>query len=146
MGASLPTPDTISVVITDSTEDNLTLARFEWPSQQPHDTYTIDANASLSVELDSHFPVRPAIVRWEHYGMVGDEIASEALFGKDFAEAMSAAHRDLGFTALQLSLSRSNRLAIAELQLHSPSTPTLLKRLCGQMIGELRISQEETAA
>lgn len=131
-------PDAISVLITEVTDDKLTLAEFQWQKEQPITTYTIDVNPCISIELSNHFPVRPTVVRWEHRGRIGEDALLEQLFGSDFSEAMKIAHSQIGFMALNLTLSLQNRLEISQLQLVSPSTPTILKHACASMSDELR--------
>lgn len=141
------TPDAISVLISDNPDDKLTLAEFQWSGEPPRSTYTIDANHCVSIELSSFFPVRPAVVRWEHRGQIGEVGTIEELFGTSFAETMTLVHEAHSFNAVVLrGLSLHSRVRIAELQLASPSTPTKLKHLCASMLGELRLREDAEPA
>jgi len=114
------------------------VASFEWPSEQPNDTYTIDVTQNISVELDEHFPVRPSGVRWypdeEHTEYDIGEL--RRLFGQELTEAMATVET-IGFCSLQLALGREERFALADLQLQSPSTPPALRRACASFLGEV---------
>ena len=120
---------TTSVTVEHLIEDQLVVATMDWPSAQPIETYTLDATANVSLELDKHFPVRLArIVLADHmdeYSLV----TLEHLAGAELATAMQSAPR-IGFCSLLLTLTDPQRLAIANLQVGSPSSPALMRRAC----------------
>lgn len=106
------------------------MAAVEWPFAQPESTYTIDATPDVSLELDRRFPVRPSrIILIDNAGEASLTKLGE-LVGEELAAAMCVAHL-IGPGMLRLALTDTNRVAIAELQQRSPSTPPLLKRACG---------------
>jgi hypothetical protein len=119
--------NTIPVSVEHLPDDHLIVASLHWPIAQPEDTYTIDVGEQLSLELDKHFPVRPSHVAIHDQPKNASIIALEAFFGEAFTYAMQEAPR-IGFCTLELVFTKQNRLAIAKLQIDSPSTPPLLKR------------------
>lgn len=130
----------ISVFTEYSEEDAIVRGMLMWNEQQPTDTYTLDMNGVLSIELDRHFPIRPSAIVWEASHGIGTETVLEACFGPEVTEAMIAAWHREGAAIVDLSFSQQQRLAIAEAQLHSPSTPPLLKRSLRAMFGQLRMA------
>lgn len=121
--------NTTYIAIEHNPTDDRTVASFEWSIAHPKDTYTIDATERLSVELDRAFGIRPAGVT-----LVGseDQASLDAithLFGEDFTHAMVSA-KTTGMCALKLTLDEESRLAIAEMQLASPSTPVNIRGVC----------------
>jgi len=135
-------PDTISVFISNDPKGHVTTAEFTWSIEQPKETYTVDIEDSVSVEFGKNFPVRPMGVNWVDEG-IGSETVLDRLFGKEFTKGMQLA-REVGFISMQLVLSEENRAELAELQFHSPSTPTLLKEACAKKLGEYRAHQDES--
>lgn len=105
---------------------NRTTADLTLPDIQPSDTYTID-RGGISIRFDGHILIHANKVTWEHHNKVGDEALISELFGEDFTETMVATKR-FGILPVQFTLDQSNRLAIAEFQFKSPSTPKLLKK------------------
>lgn len=108
--------------------DQRTTASLEWASNQPKDTYTIDVAPNVSLELDRHFPVRLASIGVQE----PDGTCEEALIpyvGEELSAAIAAAPR-IGISVMRLALSPQNRLHLAQLQTHSPSTPPVIRRAC----------------
>lgn len=121
--------NTTSIVIEHNPTSDLTVASFEWPIANPERTYTIDVGEHVSIELDRAFGVRPAGVT-----LAGPENQTSLsvisrLFGENFARAMVSA-RVAGMCVLKLTLDDNKRLAIAETQLASPSTPATIRAVC----------------
>ena len=111
-----------------SEHDLRTTASFEWALSQPQDTYTIDVAPNVSLELDRHFPIRPASIGVQD----PDGTCEEALIpyvGEELSAAIAAAPR-VGFSVINLVLSPENRSRIVQLQAHSPSTPPVVRRAC----------------
>lgn len=112
-------------------EDDRVVGIIAWGMSPPKETYTIDVAKDLSIELDKHIPVRPIGVVHTFPYTAGKTI--ERLMGRSFFEGMQAA-QTLGFCVLELSLNTAERLAIAELQINSPSTTPTLQRICRQLL------------
>ena len=121
------------------TEHLLTTADLLWPTQQPKHTYTIDVTDHLSIELDTHLPVRPSRVRT--YNSQDLEQVS-GFFGAGLAEVMADAPRTKGLGVIALRLGRVERKAIAELQIESSSTPPLIKDICLKIAQRVTRSQQ----
>lgn len=122
--------DTIpSITIEHIPGEELVVASFDWPAAQPIDIYAIDAAPHVSFELDAHFPVRPARVVLRDYTSGSSLSAIERLGGENLASAMQRAPF-VGFSVMRLTLEDHHRLAIAQMQIGSPSTPDLLRRSC----------------
>lgn len=119
------------------TGEGLTVATFDWPIAQPEDTYTIDATDKLSIELDRHFPVRPAKFTLTDAAHHHSLSTIEELGGPELAQAMRVAPI-IGFSILQVILSDAHRLAIANVQIASPSTPFLLRKACQDILAGIR--------
>lgn len=120
---------TTSVTIEHLEEDRIVVASFDWEIAQPDDTYTIDATHNVSLELDRHFPARLARIMLTDTEHAPSLIALEQLVGEELSSAMQTAPR-IGLCSLMLTLTDPQRLAIANLQMSSPSTPPLLRRAC----------------
>jgi hypothetical protein len=125
--------NTIMATIEHLPSDSLVVASFNWEHSQPVDTYTIDASPKLSLELDKHLPVRPVRISLTGQADVTDLSKLENIAGLELADSVRVAPF-FGFCALKLELSNRNRWTIAELQLHSPSTPPILKRACAAIL------------
>ena len=123
-----------SVVVEYNENDHLTTAHFTWVEGSPNDTYTIDVNRRLSIALDAQLPVRPYMVNLYDKSTQHLEPLT-ALVGEELTEAMMAA-RHSGALALALELSSENRLAIARLQFHSPSTSPRMRDATAVFIDE----------
>ena len=140
----LPEDTTTSVTIEHLPSDGLTVATFDWPIAQPEDTYTLDPTDHLSMELDRHFPVRPVKLSLTETGDANSLAMVELLTGAPMAEAMRVAPL-IGYSVLQVTLDENNRLAIARLQIESPSTPRLLFKACKNILNGLRSAKFEPA-
>ena len=135
--ARIVTEHATSVIFEHFENDRLTRAMFDWKNPPVKDTYTIAPHNFVSVELDSHFPVRPSEVDWHAHSKRGNRGLKEIknLFGEEFAEAMSAVRYDLGYLAIaSYEIDGRHRDRIAKMQIDSPSTPVLLQRLCREII------------
>lgn len=132
---SISTPRyTTTVTIEHDPIEHQTVAYFDWPQTQVGTTYTIDVTHHTSLALDEHFPVRPVKLTTDQpTDSIGEIGVIEELFGEEFGQAIQTAPR-LGFLAFELCLSRPNRLAIARLQAHSPSSSRTIKHACRAMI------------
>lgn len=108
------------------------VARFMWPEGPAQGTYTIAPSPRTSLELDSHFPVRPQAVRVFHQAPEDIDPVLTALVGAEIATALSMTRR-VGSTTIHAALTERNRFSIARLQAESPSTPPYLRELCAVM-------------
>ncbi len=130
----IPPGNTISVLCSQQDDSEVTIARFFWPIMQPNETYTIALGRTVSIALDLHIPVRPERVLWRHDNSeIGAEGQLEKYFGSELLSSMEIA-RDIGWCAVDLSLSPEQRRNIAALQEEDPSTPDALRRGCHAML------------
>lgn len=123
----IPEGNATTVAIEHIPGDGLTVATFNWPLAQPSETYTIDATDHVSLELDRHFPIRPAKLTLTH---TEDEASLDVitqLAGEALAQTIRIAPA-VGFCTLNLTFTDENRQTIGRLQVASPSTPPLLKK------------------
>jgi len=121
--------NTIPIFVEHDDNDHLTTGIFGWPEGTAGKTYTIELKPGLSIEFDKHFPIRPASL-----GLY-DDFNQEAytplsnLFGEGLAQSLLNASQ-LGFLIIYLSLTETQRMNIAILQIGSASTPPRLKGAC----------------
>lgn len=113
----------------DSLRSGLVVAQFAWPDVQPREVYTIALGEFVSLELDSHLPVRPNSVSvYDDTDEASIRILNQA-FGPEFTDVISNT-RSIGFTAIRnFSLTEEQRHFIAGIQAKSPSTPPILRSL-----------------
>jgi hypothetical protein len=130
--------DTISVVTNYSIEDSGVIGHLIWPEQQPQDIYTLDVNGVLSIALDKHFPIRPSKITWEDGPSYGTEKILGQLFGEELTTSMIDSRQRQGLAVVNIAFNQDQRLAIAEIQVNSPSTPPQLKRMLYGMYSVLR--------
>lgn len=124
----------------------LSVAYFEWPDTKITDTYTIDGTPSLSIRLDSHFPVRLSSVSLYDEPTESAEASARVLadyVGRPLTETLTQI-RHIGWASLHVVLDSDHRHAIAQLQATSPSTPPPLRRLCEVMVDEYQAHKRQT--
>jgi hypothetical protein len=110
-------------------EDDSIAASFDWPYPDSGQTYTIDLYPHISIELSKHFPIRIARLSLVSPGDRDSLETITEIAGEPLAEAFDQA-ASLGFCALKVTINNRQRLALANIQILSPSTPAFLKRAC----------------
>ncbi len=129
--------NTISGVVEYEQEHARTTARLEYNDLTPSDTYTVDRD-NVSIRFDGHVPAHPDRVVWDDSDRVGEHTLLTTLFGEEFTDAMMRAKTD-GIVVVRFCLSPVERYALADMQLRSPSTPTILKKSVARMLGKSSI-------
>lgn len=119
----------ISAFVEHRAADELIVASLEWPMEQPDKTYTIDINPLLSFQLDETVPIRPCRINLRDDEPAAAQAHLQELVGAELTEAMLRAPV-IGACALQLTLSPEQSIAIALIQVRSPSTPPHIRRGC----------------
>jgi hypothetical protein len=114
-------------------DDALTTASFGWPEIDPHDSYTIAPNSGLSIELDTHFPMRILSITLYNHAAAQSEALLTAITSAELSRSMAEASQ-LGHFVLDVTLSRPARLMIARMQIDNPSTGSAMRRACQTMI------------
>lgn len=132
--AALHEANTICGVVDYDPESHRSIADLEWPNITISDAYTID-QYGISIRFDGHIPVHPDRIVWEESEKVGEDALLEELFGAQLTQIMATVRKS-GLTTISFALEKPQRDALAELQFKSPSTPPLLKRTVGGMLGK----------
>jgi hypothetical protein len=125
-------------------ESNITVADLSWQDEFiniPHSSYTIDISKRTSIAFNRYFPVHPVKVQRLDEALQspievqrGLDVLTEC-FGEEFTDGIVRAPK-IGMFAMSLSLSENHRLALARVQLESPSTPTTLRSGVRAMLHE----------
>lgn len=125
------------VMIAHRPEHHLVQASFVWPEDIPSEnTYTTRIGWNTSFKLDRFIPVRPVGLRVNEAGLKSIKQRLAPYIGHDITAAMvqSVDEGPLMFTS---TLTADNRLHLAQMQLHNPSTPPELQEACQAMIDAL---------
>ena len=120
------------VLIREQTGDTITSqAHFLWPYAQPTDTYTVTLSPDTSIDFDTHFPVRPSVIRTtKQYGALPKN--PNALANQRLNRLIHSPH--LGMYVVDTALDTDTRLALARLQLYAPDTPEPLRQSCQAIV------------
>jgi hypothetical protein len=114
-------------------QDRLTVASFIWSEKNPAETYTIDTDEGLLLELDAIYPLRLArIALYDHTRQSSEELLNR-LTSPGLGRAMSEASR-VGLFIMNMELSTSSRLLLANIQAHDPLTPSHIQRACAALL------------
>jgi len=108
-------------------------AWFEWSEAQPTSTYTIEPTSAISIELDDAFPVRPAVVTLRDATHSPSIAKVDELFGPDFSTILTNPP-PIGLCAMQLVLYKSQRHAIADMQMGAKVSPRQLRHACALIL------------
>jgi hypothetical protein len=128
-------PDHISVAVNYMPDDHITVADLIWGDDfinAPHTSYTSDISKRTSIAFNRYFPVHPVRVQRLDEALQSPEEVQRGLnvltacFGGEFKENLVRAP-EIGMFAMSLSLAKNHRLALARIQLESPSTPSALR-------------------
>lgn len=132
-GVAESAPRNLHVIAYHSDQNELTQGYFIWEFTRPVETYTIQISPAISVSLDRHFPVLPERINIADDADLEDCKTIAQLFSEDLLLVVSKT-RLCGMAIGQFGLYRSQREAIARLQLASPDTPVLLGRAASLLI------------
>lgn len=120
--------ETARIFTEHSDEFRLSVARFVWPEGEPSDSFDIGVDKFLSVKFDAHIPVRPDTITIPDVHSEESEATLSEFFGDAVAQAIIEV-KNSGFGTFETALTANNRLALAELQANSATTPPLVKAL-----------------
>jgi hypothetical protein len=109
-------------------------AHFLWDESPPEDTFTLEAEPGITLELDAHFPVRPSVIRIAKAAQASEEQIARYT-GEHLAEYVGT-DRLSGMFTVHTALDPTTRFAIAQLEADSSEAPDLLRDACRAMIDE----------